>query len=353
MLGALTEWWERRKVLREFQRDQEGPQQPFDGYFQDQIDLAWTALRDGDPEGAYDIWRKAHRDHRELSLTSERGLKLIAELGRHDEAEMLTREGLRLYPRFRSIYAEVYALVARNRGDHQEAVRRFSDLRRQFPMMAIGYSAAALSLRELGHDAEAEAVIKSGIEQLPADFEMLSAYARFSERRRDWPETLRRWEAVRDSADHWLGPVGIAQTLCELGEHGNALTIARDAIERFPTDHWPYVAAADSLLGLGDLDGAIAEYARIRLLFPFFGVAYYRSVELARKAGREAEADEILEAAVSRMRFDLGLHLDYARSADRRGDQAESKTRWSLVRSRFPDCAEAQNRGEPHPSASP
>ena len=58
------------------------------------------------------------------------------------------------------------------------------------------------------------------------------------------------------------------------------------------------------------------------------------------KVGREADANELLRLLVGRSPEYLPGNLEYAKSAQRRGDWKEAAERWALVRARFPGCAE-------------
>ena len=84
------------------------------------------------------------------------------------------------------------------------------------------------------------------------------------------------------------------------------------------------------------------EYARERC--PDFALAYTAGAEAARLAGRENEADQILELAVTRLRYDLGVHLEYARSRNSRSGGKPAAERWALVHERFPECEEARTK---------
>jgi len=218
-------------------------------------------------------------------------------------------------------------------------------LRRKFPRVAEGYTIAATCFNELGRQQDAEAMFALGARKLPKDFEMSVQLARFASRRRDWPEALRRWETVRDQFDHVRGPCGVAECLREMGRYAEAETILAEASVRFPKDPWPLADLAQIATVRGDLDEAAKRWATARQTFPWFALGYARGAEVAQRAGREAEAEELLGTAVDRCRGDLGVHLEYARIADHRGDRAAAAERWALVRERFPDCNEARGQG--------
>jgi len=92
----------------------------------------------------------------------------------------------------------------------------------------------------------------------------------------------------------------------------------------------------------GDIDEVIRCWEVVLYRFPGFDRAYTAGAEAMRKVGREADADELLRQVVGRSPAYLAGHLEYARSAERRGDWSAAAERWALVRVRFPDCDEAR-----------
>jgi tetratricopeptide (TPR) repeat protein len=341
---GLTAWFERRRALRELRAIEGRNSQAFSMFFTDQTDLAREAYHRGDRDQAYEIWRAMHVRFPGLSMASEKGLDLLVDLGRHDEAEALVRDAQRRHPWHGALYARVLARIAHERGDLEEALRRCGILRRKHPRVAESYTIAAACLAALDRHEEAEAIIARGVRKLPGDFTVLVEHARHAERRHDWNGALLRWGAVRNRHDHILWRNGMTQSLRELQRYAEAEALATETCERFPSDPWAYAELAVIAVAKGDLDEAAGRWALTRGRCPYFGLAYTAGVELARRSGRETEADDILAVAVTRMRYDLGLHLDFARSAQQRGDWANAATRWALVRERFPECGEAREQ---------
>jgi tetratricopeptide (TPR) repeat protein len=350
VFGALKEWWERRRALRELRASEDEGSQGFRKFFVEQILDARSSLIRGDRPLALRIWRDMNERFPKLILTSDEALNLLVDLGQYDEADALVRTGRKRYPRYRLMYAAIFARAAQGRGDADETLRRCAILRRKFPHSGVGYTVAASCLSSLGRQEDAEAMIEQGVRKVPGSYEISVAYARHAERRRDWPRALDRWKALKDRFDEFLGPVGMAQSLRETGRYLEATEIALEASVRFPKSPWADVELARIAAAQGDLEGTARRWQIARERFPDFPVAYIAGAEAERRIGREAEADKILNLAVARMRFDLGVHLEYARSADRRGDLAAAE-RWSLVRDRFPTCQEAQDHKGDHVAA--
>jgi len=308
------------------------------------MDAAKGAFDRGNSEWALKVWRELTERFPRLSITSVRGLHLAVDLGRYDEVEALIRDGRRRYPWHRAMYATVYARAAQGRGDVDETLRRCEVLRRKFPRVPEGYTIAAACLAGLGRQKDAEDLIDQAAHRFPNNYDITVAHARYAERRKDWPQALERWKILKDRFGDFLGPVGIAQSLREMGRTAEAKEIATEVFERFTKSPWPGVELARIAAAEKDLERAAQCWEVVRERFPDFAVGYTAGADVARWMGLEAEVDRILGLGVRRLRYDLAVHLEYARSADRRGDSTAARERWPMVRDRFPDCIEACER---------
>ena len=339
-------------MLREI-RAAEKISRDFKSFFLEQVEVAYEAYDRGAHEQAYDIWTKIRLRFPALSVTTKRGLNLLLELGRYDEAEALMREGRGRYRANAASFSADQAAfleaglarIACQRGNLKEAIDLCGALRRKFPHVAEGYTVAAACLVGLNREDEAEAVIAQGLTKAPGDFEMHKQYARNAMWRRDWPEALRRWEIMSDQfKDQWLGPLGVAQCLREMEQFEEAEEILGSACETFYKSDWLFAESADLATARGDLDEAVRRWERVLTRFPGLIVAYPRAAEAMNKIGRTAQADELLTFAVNRFQSDLYVHLEYARNAHRLEDRVIAADRWRLVCERFSTCEEARQR---------
>ena len=107
---------------------------------------------------------------------------------------------------------------------------------------------------------------------------------------------------------------------------------------------WSFVEMARVSLAKGDLAEAVRRWQSVFRQFPTFAIAYTAGAEAARQAGLHDEEDNILSQAVTWLKDDLGVHLEYARCAQRRSNWVAAAERWALVRKRFPDCEEAREQ---------
>lgn len=343
MFQGIKDWFERRAAFRELRADDENTGRGFTRYFGEEIATARAALSDGDAAQALRIWNKLYALYPDLAMTSKPGLTLLLDLGRFDEAESLTQTGLKRFPGASNVWGGS-AQVAYRRGDLQEALRRSEVARRKFSHMAEGYTIATACFTDLGRFDEADVMIGRAARKLPHNFDVLEAYARYAVRRKDWSAAVQRWGLMNKRFKHFLGPVGMAHALRELGRFDEADRIANEACARFARNNWVLAELARTAAARGDLDSALNHWEIIRKDFPFFALAYTSAVEVARQAGNEKEADRILSLAVIRLSSDLPIHLDYARSAHRHDDWLSAVERWALIRERFPECEEARRR---------
>jgi tetratricopeptide (TPR) repeat protein len=315
----------------------------FSAYFLEQIDLSRMAFVSGNREEAFDIWRKMNLQFPDLTMVSDRAFNLMLDLGCYDEADAMMREGQKRYPDSAQ-FTRGSAQVAHRRQNHQEALIRCEILRKKFPRVAEGYAIAASCLTDLGRHDEAELMIGRGVLKLPDNFELHVQHARNATQRRDWSEALGRWDAVRGQFElQFLGPLGAAQCLRELGRYADAETILDKYCQRFPGVDWLFAEQAELATAQGDFETAVLRWKALLRRSPGFAIGYPKSAAALRKTGQELEADELLGTAVTRVRSDLAVHLEYARSAHRRGDWTAAIVRWALVRDRFPTCIEGRD----------
>lgn len=350
MLRLLTAWLSRRQALRELRaldyRDDNDSKMYADGsrgFFEDQIDRARNALDGGDREVALAIWDQTRRLFPKIAGTSKLAINLLLDLGSFDELLGIIEEGQKRYPGHAQ-YAVGLAAVAQRRGDPQKALRLSEIVQKKFPDTIEGYTIAAACLGKLGRPQEAESTITQAAHKFPNNFETLVEYARCAMSRHDWQQALQRWEATKRQFDQTMVSINIAECLRRLGRHVEAEEVAVDLSKRFPGNPWVFVELAHIATAKGDLQSAVRHWGIARNRNPFFASSYIEGAEAARKIGRSADADAILNDGIVRLRLDLDVHLEYARSAERSGNFTAAVERWALVKQRFPGCAEASQK---------
>lgn len=255
----------------------------------------------------------------------------LAGAGRLDEAAGIAREGFRLFPNggaaqagwaavgnvataessaaFATVPAvEVLAAAVSAEGTDRwaQAAILWALLRDRTPALARAYASGARALLRLGRVAEAEIVLAKARRDLPADADVLEAWADAAVQRGAFEDALLRFRALRQafpSAPHAL--VGIVRVLHDL--------------ER-----------------MDEADAAYAELGREQSPDPW--LARHRAEALT-KAGRWAEADAVLCDAVARFPKDLETALHWVMSAQRGPDPEGASNRSDVLRERFRDIA--------------
>jgi tetratricopeptide (TPR) repeat protein len=341
---GLRDWVERLFILQELRASDRRANTAYARYFEDEMALAREALGRGDPEQASAILTNMRRRYPEIAETSRSVLNLLLDLGRYDEVETMMEKGRRKHPHYEH-FARGRIQVAYRRGDLEEALRRCSSAHKKFPRMVEGYSIAAACLTHFGQHQEAEAIIARGTRVLPDEAELHIQHARNATERRQWPEALHRWEIVRSRfKDQFLGSMGAAQSLKEMGRFDEAEELLKGARERFYKVDWIAAEWADIAAVKGDIGEAIQRWRDLLARSPGFTVGYLKLTELLRRGDRKGEADELLDIAVTKVRSELSVHLEWARSAEWRQDFRTARKRWMLVRERFPNCPQAREQ---------
>jgi predicted Zn-dependent protease len=339
---GIRDWFERRTALREIRIADTRQSEGFSQYFADQLETARQAFDRADPDQAKRILFRIRSEFPKFASVSNAVLQLLLDLQLFDEAETMVRVGQNKYPGY-EVFARGYIAVAHRRGDPQETLQRCEVIRNRFPRLAEGYSVAAACLLTLERFADAEEIVKRGVQMAPDEAELHIQNARNAARRRDWPEALLRWDVVRTRFDDkFLGHLGVAQSLKELGRFDEAEDILVAMHDRFYKVQWGFLEWADLAAARGNLEEAADRWRAVVKRFPTFGLAYMKATEALRRVGQAEEIDELLRLGAERMRSDLAIHLAYAREADHRKDEVASARRWALVLERFPDCTEAR-----------
>jgi tetratricopeptide (TPR) repeat protein len=118
-----------------------------------------------------------------------------------------------------------------------EAARCWDLYRQHFPNAGEGFALGSIALIELGRFYEADALLRLAMEKFPDYPDVYSNYAWVAHHRRDWRETVARWEAFRVKfPEMMVGYAMGATALCELGRYSDADEVIRLGLERHPDD---------------------------------------------------------------------------------------------------------------------
>jgi tetratricopeptide (TPR) repeat protein len=121
----------------------------------------------------------------------------LKELRRYDEADQML-SGVKSQAANNLAFWIEFARIPDHKQDWEEAASRWATVRKRFPLQLFGYMGEIRPLMELGKRAQAEDVLREGIDRLPNDPTPLIEYALLAHRNGEWGEAIRRWAAVRD-----------------------------------------------------------------------------------------------------------------------------------------------------------
>jgi tetratricopeptide (TPR) repeat protein len=344
LAGGLRAWRERRRTLHELanlQRLDESLLRLDDGNL---VSRAKAALDGGDSAAALHYWREALERYPTFAKRSPDALEIELGLKRFDEAEALMLEGRRRAPRD-PLYAYGYASVAERRGDTEEAIRRWQQMRKKFPRSWMGYVHGAMCLHRAGQLEAADALNGQAIKLFPGLTLAWINSARIAEGRRDWPEALRRWEMVRDKFNHLSSDIGIARALEQLGRVQEADTQLLAAQLRQPLSHEIAFALARLANLRGDNEETARRWADVRRRFPLSAAGYREGFRHLVGMGRDEDAEAVLLAAIDRFPAEEWPAIQYASLAHTRHDWEAAATRWAAVRTAWPDRQDGYLRG--------
>ena len=147
----------------------------------------------GDWNEAYQHWISLQDRHFAGIIGAAQALH---KLGRTAEAEALLVAARPTNP-IEPLIPILYARLAEESGNKAEAVKRWAFVRDRFPLERAGYIDGMRLLREQREWAEADAIGEAAVHRFPADEWPLVEYAFLAQASQDWPESAKRWAAVR------------------------------------------------------------------------------------------------------------------------------------------------------------
>jgi hypothetical protein len=101
-----------------------------------------------------------------------------------------------------------------------EPAQRWEVYRERFPESIEGFPLGSIALIELGRFYEADALLGLAMQKFPVSDELLEYYALVAHHRRDWRESVTRWELFRSKfPERMIGYSLGATGLCELEIH--------------------------------------------------------------------------------------------------------------------------------------
>ena len=298
---------------------------------------AQAAAAEGNLDQALSGWERACTECPEDAEVMLGCGSILRRLRRFDEADAILEEGLRHHPNHLHMHAE-RAWVAYDRREWNESYQRWLYIRNHFPDKAVGYEGILRSLRESAKYDEADSEFRTALKKFPLNLGLLEEFAWVAIRRRDWPEALLRWSAVRALfPERPSGYLGMANALRSSGAAAEAENILLICQQKFPENSRPFIDYAWAAQHRRDWSEALKRWEVVTNRFPGVAAAYYGAAQALRELGRPQDAEVVLAPAIRLFPKEFAVFSTYASLATLRKDRAEAQKRWQAVIDRFPD----------------
>ncbi len=246
-------------------------------------------------------WRRAARRYR---LACERfpsqgwpHVQLATALRRAGsiaEAEAVLLAGQRVATDDPALFGD-HAELASERRDWTEGLRRFEIVRDRFPDTWWAYKRIADMLRAMGRNDEAETVLLAGQRMAPGEPALFGDHAELASERRDWAESLRRFEIVRDRfpGTPWSYK-RIADTLRAMDRPDEAEAVLLEGQRQAPGEPALFGDHADLAFERFDWAESLRRFEIVRDRFPGTAWSYRRIADTLRRLDRTGEAEVVL-----------------------------------------------------------
>ncbi len=265
--------------------------------------------------------------------------RTLVEQGHFEIAELTLEQARQRFPDNPEPLIE-YARIAETKRDWAVMAARYTVLRIRFPDEVLGYRGGAHALRELGRLDEADALLEAAISRFPDEPKIFIDYGRIAELRQDWPDMANRFAEVRQRfPDNVSGYTGSAQALSAIGRITDAEALLEAGQVRLPNEAALFVDHAHMAELRGDWVALESRCASLRERFPDEPWPYAGGAMALRTLGRYDEADALLTDADLRFPINSAFWVEYARSADDRGEWEEAISRCKVIREQFPDVS--------------
>jgi tetratricopeptide (TPR) repeat protein len=269
------------------------------------------------------------------------GARALRETGHVAEAETLLRAGTDQFPSELVLLTEL-AAGATNRRDWPEAIQRWEKVRLRFPAQLSGYTNGAQALRAAERFDDAEALLLQAAEVFPNETGPATELAWLAFIRRDFEESVRRWDVVRNRFPNLISLyLDSVHPLRSLQRIADAERILIQAALRFPGDFGPAAELAAMALVRRDWVQAERLYAILRDRFPNQVGSYSGSILALREMRRFDDAEALAAASVERFPNEVSLRIDQAWLAQSTRTWNTAIDRWAAVRLLRPDFLDA------------
>lgn len=176
--------------------------------------------------------------------------------GKSGLAEDVCTEALNIFPHAIKIYA-AHAEVSMFKNEFDEAARRWETVIQKFRNEPEGYEGLAKLFMSREDYANAETICTEAMDRFHKELWPFRQFAEISMRLRNFPEALKRWEAVRQRfSDKAVGYARAAAAHRELKEYKDAEALCRQGMEVEPKYIWSFVGYAEISMSKCDFNQA-------------------------------------------------------------------------------------------------
>jgi tetratricopeptide (TPR) repeat protein len=312
---------------------------------EDAVAVASSLATVGQTHAALMIYRDIRSSFPDRSEGYRYAITLLTRTGQLDAAFDLLRQAGDRFPDDPGFLID-HGWLALQRRDLDAAAAHWAIVRGRLASHPAGYVGGGITFRELNRLDEADQLLRIAVDRFPKDAGAVIEYARIAQRRNDWPEALRRWEAVTAAfPDRTDGLTGAATVLAELGRLQEAEQRLASAMSVHPGDPACAIEYARVAARRKDVQAAASRWQHVRDLFPARPEAYIGGAQALRDLGRFDDADALLRDAMGRFPNESGPVFEYAWLAHIRRDWPQAIERWAEVRNRYPDVSLGYTRG--------
>lgn len=223
-------------------------------------------------------------------------------------------------------------------GDPARALAIWTQLQAERPKELLRNPTAYEVLLDLGKFDEAETFTAEAYNRAGPTRSRLEARAVVAQRRNATSDAILRWQEVRRKFPEFpMGYVQCAVCLTAVGRSADAETLLAQAAKRFPEDVFAQVEFARLAADRADWPAAVQRWGAVRVRFDA-AIGVSGTAQALREMGQLDEAEAVLLAALPAHPIDLGISIELALVAGRKGDTAQALLRWHEVRRKFPQC---------------
>ena len=228
------------------------------------------------------------------ALEKDLAFKLLAAPWSDKHVESLLRQA----PRSPTLLRQ-YVTNAVQRPDLSEALRRAELFGERVPGEPWSWITRINVLRALRRPAEADELLRAAHRRFRSDPDIALTWARDATRQGNPEEAVRRFTQVQTKFPAKLeGYLDGAGVLTKLGRFAEADRVLQVGISHCPKAWQLWSRAAAQAEQRGDLDDAIRRWEELRDRFPEQAAGFVGGSEALSRAGRAAEACDLLQQAV-------------------------------------------------------